>query len=79
MGLVVRAPAKRMDAAALADEPTPIGPARTILAHGVCHWISGDTADADWRMCGHSAVEGSNWCAHHRARVFAYVAEGKRT
>jgi len=72
MGLVVRAVVRRRRVmlGPVAGEPDAIGPTREVLGKGVCHWISGDTHDADWRMCGHAAVGGSSWCAHHYARVF---------
>lgn len=60
--------APRRQAAAREDEPRALGGAREILADGVCHWIAGDTWRA-WRMCGHSAVHGAPWCAHHLGRA----------
>lgn len=57
--------------ARLADEPPAIGARREVLGEGVCHWIAGDPADADWRMCGHPSHHGTSWCAHHFARVAA--------
>jgi hypothetical protein len=54
-----------------AHEPAPLGARRDVLGEGVCHWISGDPWDSDWRMCGHPCVHGTSWCAHHLARVSA--------
>jgi hypothetical protein len=50
------------------DEPAPLGELREILGEDVCHWIAGDPSRL-WRMCGHSSVHGSSWCAHHLERV----------
>jgi hypothetical protein len=71
MGLVVRAVVRRrMTSTPATGEPDAIGPVREIVGQGLCHWISGDTADRDWRMCGHPAARGASWCAHHYARVY---------
>ena len=71
MGFIVRARGGRRFAAATAEgEPAALGPLREVLGEGVCHWISGDTADRDWRMCGHPAVSGTRWCAHHHGRAY---------
>lgn len=51
-------------------EPVAIGPIKEILDEGVCHWISDEAGNGEWRMCGHPGIEESNWCAHHRRRVY---------
>ena len=68
MGFIVRR--QRFAAPALSGEPAALGPPRTVLGAGVCHWIAGDVGDPDWRMCGHPAAGGSSWCAHHYVRVY---------
>jgi hypothetical protein len=68
----------RVLAVRVEDEPVPRGALREILGRGRCHWIAGDTGDADWRMCGQAAAEGSSWCAHHHARVFWVVEAAER-
>lgn len=59
-------------------EPEAIGAPGEILGRGVCHWIAGDVGGgARWRMCGHSSVHGSLWCAHHAARVYLRVVRAR--
>ena len=61
-------------------EPEAIGAPGEILGRGVCHWIAGDvggSGDGSWRMCGHSSVYGSLWCAHHAARVYVRVVRAR--
>jgi hypothetical protein len=58
------------DVRRLPGEPEPLGGVAEIMPRGVCHWVVGDVAGHEWRMCGHRSVHGGSWCAHHRARVY---------
>ena len=50
------------------EEPAVLGLWRDVPEPAFCRWIAGDPLRA-WRMCGHSCVHGSSWCAHHYGRV----------
>jgi len=39
-----------------------------------CRWPSGDPQQADFRFCGHTAIEGKPYCAEHCG--IAYVGFG---
>lgn len=59
----------RLPVVTATDEPEPVGAPGDILDDGVCHWVAGEIAERQWRMCGHPSVHGTAWCAHHFARV----------
>ena len=77
LGLWRRAPTGWRRPLARTVEPAPIGPMCEVLEPGRCHWIAGDPAARDWRMCGHPSVHGTPWCAHHLARVLVRGREAK--
>jgi hypothetical protein len=68
LGVIERRPRATRDLPPL-PEPKPIGPPNDVVDEGACHWVAGCLDSRHWRMCGHRAVQGTSWCAHHLARV----------
>lgn len=47
----------------------PIGPLDDFVAPGCCKWPVSATGEP-WRQCGHPALDGRPYCAHHCARAY---------
>jgi hypothetical protein len=70
---IANAPPRRQPAPAVTarppSPPVPPAPPSPFLSVRSCQWLEGNDRRS-WTMCGAPAVQGSAWCADHRARVY---------